>query len=336
LQRLLSLEPLRLIGTRSYGLYLWHWPVAALTRPGIDIPLGVMQALVLRILLAGLLAELSYRLIEVPVRKRAFLFFIRAFQREARPRQAPRLRRLTLAIVLGGLALGFAFVAQAFMLAAPPVATSFEPSVAVLEKRWLDSASGMASADPATPAGVERVTGARPARAAPSAARPPAQVHEPTVLLFGDSVMKAASRYLRAGHEAEVALDTEIGRTASTALPALRKLARAGKLRPVMIIHLGDNGWLWESQVHEIMALLEHVERVVFINVHVPKRWQDRNNAALAAALERHPRAILIDWAKASHHHREWFGVDGLHLTHAGAQAFTALVTPHYSHRPRD
>jgi lysophospholipase L1-like esterase len=155
----------------------------------------------------------------------------------------------------------------------------------------------------------------------------------PSVLIFGDSVVLGASRYLRRGHEAQVEFDSEIGRTTSTALPALRKLKRTHKLRRVVIVHVGNNGWVYEEQIHEIMALLEGegVERVVFVNAHVPRRWQDRNNATLATALARYPRAILVDWAKASESHREWFGSDGLHLTHAGAEAFAALLSPYYA-----
>lgn len=38
LARALSLPPLAWLGTRSYGIYLLHWPIFALTRPGLDVP----------------------------------------------------------------------------------------------------------------------------------------------------------------------------------------------------------------------------------------------------------------------------------------------------------
>ncbi|OFS07660.1 MULTISPECIES: acyltransferase family protein [Kytococcus] len=65
---LLSLPLLRYLGTRSYSLYLWHWPIAAFTRPGIDVEWPEPVVHLVRWGLTLLLAELSYRLVENPVR----------------------------------------------------------------------------------------------------------------------------------------------------------------------------------------------------------------------------------------------------------------------------
>ena len=75
LAAVLSPPILRGIGKRSYGLYLWHWPVACFTRPGVDLPLSQNQALVLRLSLTFLLAEASYRWIEMPIRQRGWHWF---------------------------------------------------------------------------------------------------------------------------------------------------------------------------------------------------------------------------------------------------------------------
>lgn len=71
LPALLALQPLRWIGQRSYGIYLWHWPVFMVTRPYADVLLDGWQLLVTRLAIVLVLTELSYRLVEMPVRNGA-------------------------------------------------------------------------------------------------------------------------------------------------------------------------------------------------------------------------------------------------------------------------
>jgi peptidoglycan/LPS O-acetylase OafA/YrhL/CubicO group peptidase (beta-lactamase class C family) len=68
LPAMLGWAPLRWLGVRSYGIYLWHWPVFAITRPGIDLPLTGTPAVLLQMGLAVALAALSYRFVEAPLR----------------------------------------------------------------------------------------------------------------------------------------------------------------------------------------------------------------------------------------------------------------------------
>ena len=71
LPRLLAWSPLPAIGLRSYGLYLWHWPVFMVTRPYIDVPLDGPPLLALRLAIVAALVELSYRYVELPARRGA-------------------------------------------------------------------------------------------------------------------------------------------------------------------------------------------------------------------------------------------------------------------------
>ena len=62
----LGWRPLRWIGARSYGIYLWHYPVIVLTSPantGEDLPRAALQ-----VAASVILAALSWRFIEEPVR----------------------------------------------------------------------------------------------------------------------------------------------------------------------------------------------------------------------------------------------------------------------------
>ncbi|NEX17211.1 MAG: acyltransferase [Halochromatium sp.] len=70
LQRLLE-QPLALhIGKTSYSLYLWHWPVYVLMRWTLGLEPGWRWLLAVG--LTFLLAEASYRFVEIPVRRNAW------------------------------------------------------------------------------------------------------------------------------------------------------------------------------------------------------------------------------------------------------------------------
>ncbi len=79
----LSWRPLRWIGRRSYGIYLWHWPLFLLPAPavlaGMELPEPL--GLLLRLGMLAALAEFSFRLFEIPLR------------REIAPSQGPPLPR---------------------------------------------------------------------------------------------------------------------------------------------------------------------------------------------------------------------------------------------------
>jgi peptidoglycan/LPS O-acetylase OafA/YrhL len=56
------------IGQRSYGIYLWHWVVFQVTRPGADLTGNLLAINVARVLVVLALADISLRAIEIPIR----------------------------------------------------------------------------------------------------------------------------------------------------------------------------------------------------------------------------------------------------------------------------
>ncbi len=105
LGRALDVQPMRWIGERSYGLYLWHWPVFVYTRPGLDWSLHGPTALAARLAIVALLTELSYRFVEVPLRREGLVS--RARKLLARRVAMPRTWRVVapvLSAVLGVVA----------------------------------------------------------------------------------------------------------------------------------------------------------------------------------------------------------------------------------------
>lgn len=86
LARGLEAPVLRWLGTRSYGIYLWHWPIFMVTRPGQDIELDGAQLFALRLALTLTASALSYRLVEEPIRPGAIAGWLRALREGGRPR----------------------------------------------------------------------------------------------------------------------------------------------------------------------------------------------------------------------------------------------------------
>ena len=112
--RLMSLgmgsAPLRWLGTRSYSIYLWHWPIFMVTRPQIDLPFDGPAAFGLRLAATLLAAELSYRYVEAPCRAGALENAWRALRSAQGPSRTRVLVRggglALLALVLSTLILG--------------------------------------------------------------------------------------------------------------------------------------------------------------------------------------------------------------------------------------
>ena len=68
------------------------------------------------------------------------------------------------------------------------------------------------------------------------------------------------------------------------------------------------------------------VQRVVWATLSERRSDLARMNVTLAAAAQRHPDLILVDWAAASRVHTDWFQDDGIHLTYTGAIAMARLL----------
>jgi peptidoglycan/LPS O-acetylase OafA/YrhL len=110
--RLFGWEPLVWIGQRSYAIYLWHWPILKLSRPGIDIHWPTWIVITLQVALTLIASDLSYRYIERPIRSRGFLAFVRGHRRHSSSERRP--------VTIGaGLAAVLAVVA-ATLATAPP------------------------------------------------------------------------------------------------------------------------------------------------------------------------------------------------------------------------
>jgi hypothetical protein len=126
-----------------------------------------------------------------------------------------------------------------------------------------------------------------------------------------------------------VNVNATVSRQWSDGEAILQSLKAAGQLGSDVIVGLSTNGPITDTDFNNMMAILSGVTRVVFVNVHVDREWQDANNAVIATGVARYPNAVLADYASLAAQHPEWFGPDGTHLAidGPGAQALASLIT---------
>ena len=149
-----------------------------------------------------------------------------------------------------------------------------------------------------------------------------------TVTAVGDSVMIDYQGELQADIPG-VNVDDAVSRQWSEGEAILQSLKAEGQLGSDVIVGLGTNGPITPTDFDNMMAILSGGTRVVFVNVHVDRDWQDTNNAVIASGVARYANAALADWATLAAQNPEWFGPDGTHLAidGPGAQALASLIT---------
>jgi hypothetical protein len=148
------------------------------------------------------------------------------------------------------------------------------------------------------------------------------------VTAVGDSVMLDYQTPLEAdipGVDVEAAVSEQW----AAGEEELTQLKAEGRLGAEVIVALGTNGPITATDFSAMMTVLQGASRIVFVNIHVDRPWQDPNNAVLAQGAANYPGVLIADWASLAAANPEWFGPDGTHLAidGPGAQALASLIT---------
>lgn len=289
LGRMFALAPLVWIGLRSYAIYLWHWPVIALTRPHDDVPLDGPALLALRIALMLGLAVLSYRFIEVPFRRHGWRGV-----REALYGGGIAGRRVRVAAASG---MGVALAVLAVAVALVPPGTTAIPGLT----------AGAAAHGPG------------PANTTPAA------VAETPLLFVGDSVMLGASDGLHAAFGERAVVDAAAGREFPEGAAIVRGHLRQMPDDTVPVIHLGNNSFIDPARLDTLMGELATRPRVLLLTVRVPLPWQDAVNDAVRQIPAAHPNVEIVDWHAESS--EPGLLVDGAHMNERGIRVYADTLT---------
>jgi peptidoglycan/LPS O-acetylase OafA/YrhL len=327
---LLGIRPLRWIGVRSYGIYLWHYPIIVLTTPanGRD---GLARG-ALQVAAAFGVAALSWRFVEEPVRHGAIGRWL-AQARSAGWRLGAAGRRTWLTVVAS-----VAVVALASCGLAGVVRPSASPAPGTMPAPSPAAARLQAPGTSASPA--------------PAAAGP---VHTAcrSVVHIGDSTSdglispdylpnprrRIGAQYARVGVTRfipEISGGTSIVETSSgqaNAYTVAQQLIHDG-YRGCWVLALGTNDTAdvaigsvvsRPARIRQMMSLVGS-QPVMWVNVKSlvatgPYSESDMLawDTALIRACARYPNMRVYDWASVVKDN--WFIADGIHFTSRGYAA---------------
>ncbi|MEQ1872635.1 MAG: acyltransferase family protein [Ilumatobacteraceae bacterium] len=305
------------IGTRSYGLYLFHWPIYQIIRKQANIDLSVGQ-LVLALAITIPITEASYRFVESPIRqgvlKGAFV----------RLRSDPH--RLFAAISVVGLLMVATFsLYKAEAQCVGDVQQSLcESSVATNPTTPTDSTTGdsTTATNPTDSSTVTTLIGGVLSDPYPFVA-------------IGESVMAGADDELKA---AGMWVDVKESRSPEGVRTIILGLRRGGVIGEGtnVVIQVGTNNPMNAEAVAAIMAEIPaNAGKVAFVTLHAPPVWIPDNNALIRSLPGTYPNVVIVDWD--AHAGEVELCPDGIHLTcgdGSAARLYTNLILAEFGLPP--
>ena len=335
----LGWRPLRWLGVRSYGIYLWHYPVIVLTSPANsteDLPRAIAQ------IAASIgIAALSWKFVEEPVRHGAIA---RAWRRIRTRRLASLgVSRLTAAAAAAGvLVVACAGLGGLFAIPAASGAAALGAGTGSLSA----STSSVSHSD------HKHVAGKSPSPGPESAGMHsgPLRTSCTSAAHIGDSTsdglvspdylpnrrQRIQARYEDVGVQT-VWTDITGARSVVEVLPgttnayvAAKHLEREG-FHGCWVLALGTNDTA-DVAVGSNVGLAARISEMMAVTKGMPVMWvnvisllhsgpyaeanMQKWNTALLKACARYPQMRVFNWAALAK--RPWFINDGIHYTSAG------------------
>jgi len=294
------------LGRRSYGLYLFHWPVFQLYRKVASNYLSVPQFIVLFIVILAL-TESSYRFIEMPIRERRLT---NSLNKLRYPRTDADYERRNKFVAIGVVAA----VLPVFSVVSLALGTG-EGKIAESIKNGEDAVQNLLGTTVAPDPNATTIPGSQTTTL-------DGQVIP--ILAIGDSVMLGAANILT---ERGITVDALKSRPFRQALEIANYVKSIGRLGEFVIIHLGTNNYVDQETLDEIMVPLKDVDLVLMITAHVPnKPWQDPNNELVRAMPNAYGNVKVLDWYQIAEAHPEYLYGDKIHLNNEGQKVYADLI----------
>lgn len=331
LRRLLNFAPLRWVGERSYGLYLWHWPLAVVMHYvlGADrsplVNVGVLVA-------TFAIAEMSYRWVETPIRRRGFR---ESANRVIASFQNATVKALPIALTLLVIA---AAGATGVAVRTAPTMTTAQQSVedgkrAAAERlKARQEARASASANPSATAKDDKDAKANASASASASQEATGPINSSQVTVVGDSIVVAVSPDLY-DKMPEAQIDAAEGRTIAKALPIIKTMGASGQIRKTLVLSVTANSTILDGQLDQVLAAMPADSKLVLVTGYGPRNlsWIEHSNTKIHEFASQHSdRVIIADWNSAIRQALQTqsglLASDGVHPEAAGQELYARVV----------
>ena len=319
LSRFLSNPVLKWIGDRSYSIYLWHYPIILLISKGIKASWWIT---LIEIVLSVVLAELSYRFIETPIRHGIIGEYLNILRSRPKSRQEKKrqvqVARRSLKVMAGtfvltvSLILCMVFVPKKNALdtlqkretKAKETGKMTEEQLAKQKANGSESDDTICTADLTDDEILEGLN----------------------LLLIGDSIAVDVTDDFYEMFPNSVS-DTKIGRITSLGKQVLDSYIDEKKWEGEGVIFAS----LSNSPINgELEAIREKIGKnmpLFLTTVRIPHdTFEEESNSKIKKFVEENDHTYLIDWYAASEGHDEYFDADDTHLLPAGAKAYAKCI----------
>ena len=319
LSRFLSNPVLKWIGDRSYSIYLWHYPIILLISKGIKASWWIT---LIEIVLSVVLAELSYRFIETPIRHGIIGEYLNILRSRPKSRQEKKrqvqVARRSLKVMAGTFVLTVSLI----------LCMIFVP-----KKNALDTLQKRETKAKETGKMTEEQLAKQKANGSESEdticttdLTDDELLEGLNLLLIGDSIAVDVTDDFYEMFPNSVS-DTKIGRITSLGKQVLDSYIDEKKWEGEGVIFAS----LSNSPINgELEAIREKIGKdmpLFLTTVRIPHdTFEEESNSKIKKFVEENDHTYLIDWYAASEGHDEYFDADDTHLLSAGAKAYAKCI----------
>ncbi|GKT02845.1 acyltransferase family protein [Furfurilactobacillus entadae] len=327
------------IGQRSYGLYLYQFPVMIFYEQRVvNVADHSWLNALAELALILILTEVSYRFIEQPL---AHVEWATVWQTLRTPQQWAKqpVARLVTSAVVGVLTLVTVIGAIQASTTAKQRVDAVTKHIQTAGKQTKQKnrqvaddkaalASSAAHQQKDNAAAKKQLSAKQQALTKTYGLEPTAVLaaQQTSITAIGDSVLVDTADDLQQvfGH---AYVDAQVGRQVWQAPGTIETLKKRHLLAQTVLINLGTNAPLTQAQIDDVVKAVGANHTIYWVNTMVPtKNWQDQVNTLLAQNAKQRQHFYVIDWYSLSHAQPAWFGPDHVHPDPAGSAAYTRLV----------